>query len=216
MSFTIAKSALLIACLLPVGIRAYRIHEAASFLESLGGDVWCAGRLYSGSRESLAPLSAGEMLLVRTDIICRILLGKETSVWICYLPKDRERFAQSLACLNSQTVSCEVIGPKGLRWLRKTCPDTAIRAVNGPKEDDSHTKAASTRKVESSSAGGTVEDKFEAAIAEIKKLEADEPELSYRLMRYETLIGYPDHGEMGRLCDKVTGRVFYLPWPNDE
>ena len=42
---------------------------------------------------------------------------------------------------------------------------------------------------------------------------AQNPKLSYRLQRYETLIGYPVQGEMGRMRDNDTGRIIYLPWP---
>ena len=165
------KICMLVACLLPVGIRAYRIHEAASYLESHGGNVWCDGQLYSGARESLAPLEASEVLLARTDIICRVLFGNETSVWVCYIPQDRDRFAESLACLNSQDVSFDVLGPKALSWLDKRFPDTVIRELHGPKESGGQTRAASPRKIESNSTVGTVEDSFKAAIAEIEEFE---------------------------------------------
>ncbi|MHB8866318.1 MAG: hypothetical protein ACYC6N_28360 [Pirellulaceae bacterium] len=114
---TLLASIAVVACLLAVAVRAQRVHNAARFVESHGGDVWCGELLYAGSDFGSTPCSTAEILWLRLSMVTEIMLGKKPDLWICYIPDDRQRFADAMAILNPQEITFEVLGPIDLAWI---------------------------------------------------------------------------------------------------
>lgn len=200
------------ACVAATVAWAHRIHKAATFIESIGGDVWCFGRLYTGSDLGRPPMSACQRLWLRTSIVSQIMLGKRTDLWVCFVPDDRERFAESLTRLNPQEIMFEVLGPKDLDWIEGRCPGVTIGAVNGLEREVPKADTAGGAPARREPTSRTAVD-IAGMVAEFDEMRAENPRLFYRLDRYETIIGYPPPGKMGMLYDKHTGRTIYLPWP---
>jgi hypothetical protein len=215
---TLLASITLIACLLAVAIRAQHIHNAAHFVESHGGDVWCGELLYTGSDLGNEPYSTAKILWLRSTMVTQIMLGKKTDLWICYVPDDRQRFAHALEVLNPQEIRFDVLGPIDFAWIRACRSATRIHPANGLKHHDQHLVPDAIRAEHHESVVDsdpeTVRKGFDDAVAELDRWSKEDPRSFYRLGRYETLIGYPVHGEMGRVYDHFSGRTIELPWPH--
>ncbi|MHB0961398.1 MAG: hypothetical protein ACYC0X_34360 [Pirellulaceae bacterium] len=50
-------------------------------------------------------------------MVTEIMLGKKPDLWICYIPDDRQRFADAMAILNPQEITFGVLGPIDLAWI---------------------------------------------------------------------------------------------------
>lgn len=207
---TLLSSIAVIACLLAVAVRAQRIHDAARFVESHGGDVWCGELLYTGSDFGATPCSITEILWLRLRMVTQIILGKKTDLWICYVPDDRQRFADALRVLNPQEITFDVLGPIDFAWVRACRPATSIYPALGPERDDQDAVPDATPAEGSATVANldqeAVRKRFDDAVAEMDRLRAENPRLFYRLDRYEVIFVYPDHGEMGHRYDHFTGR----------
>jgi hypothetical protein len=200
-------------CVAAVASWAYRIHKAATYVESNGGDVWCSGRIYSGSDFGGPPISATRSLWLRAAIVGRIMCGTHTDLWVCFVPGDRERFAESIELLNPRMITFEVLGPKDLEWVRGRKPGVEIAAFDGLQKEPAQPPIVRKDK-EIPNSGRPSPADVARILAELDRMRAENPQSSYRLDRYETVIGFPPSGAMGMIYDKHTGRTIVLPWPH--
>ncbi len=202
----------LAACVAAVTSWAYRIHKAATYVESQGGDVWCSGQLYSGSDFGGSPISATRKLWLRAVIVSRIMCGTNTDLWVCFVPDDRERFAESIKLLGPRKITFEVLGPKDFDWVRGRNPGVKISACDGLPIEPAQLPIVRREQASHKSAPPSTAD-VARILAEFDRMRAENPQSTYRLDRYESVIGFPPPGKMGVIYDKHTGRTIFLPWP---
>jgi hypothetical protein len=208
----------IIACVLAVANRAWRIHYSALLIEVNGGNVWLGETLYSGERRDARPRTSTQLLLDRARVVTDLIRGAETDLWVCFVPEDRKTFAQVIELLRPKSISFDVLGASDRQWLRRRFPELNIRTVQRKDNDDDDEQpllASDVKRPSNSAASAEIarRDPFIHTLELIEQMLAEDYRLAYRLERYEPLIGYPDHGEMGRLLDRDTGRIIYLPWP---
>ena len=212
------SSIAVVACLLAVAVRAQRIHDAARFVESHGGDVWCGELQYTGSDFGREPYSTARILWLRSTMVTQIMLGTKADLWICYVPDDRQRFAQALEVLNPQEIRFDVLGPIDFAWVRACRPATSIYPAPVPDRNDLESVPDATPAEESATVVDSdqepVRRRFDDGVAYLDRLRSENPRLFYRLDRYEVIFVYPDHGELGHRYDHFTGRGIELPWPH--
>ncbi|WP_342190285.1 hypothetical protein Pla52nx_005929 [Stieleria varia] len=209
---TLLVAVFMVACLLTIGMRVKRIHYAARFIEANGGDVWMDDELYSGGGfGNVKPRTQMQQRLTQVCIMGCVLLGQETKLWVTFLPNQRERFAECVHTLNASEVKFDVLGETDRNWLYSRLPRLARIANSAPI---SATAAIDTEDSPSQTESERIDqERFIRSIEAVEAMFASNPQLYYRLDRYETLIGYPVQGEMGRIRDKLTGRTIPIPWP---
>ncbi len=212
-----------VTCLLGTADRLWRIHTAALFVESLGGDVWCSGIVYSdpdyhsdpdrGTAKCL-PFAAQR---TQARIATKILTGTGTELWLCCVPENRTQFANSIAILAPKKLTFDVLGPKDLQWVRTRFPNTKVVSCCGL--DDRRKRREPTRldapnaDADAASTPQTPSEGFAETVTMMAKWRAEHPKAAYRLDRYEVIIGSPPDGAMGMTRDTRTGRVIVIPWP---
>jgi len=218
----------IVACLLAVAVRGWHIHTAVRRIESQGGDVWCTDVLYSGYGYVYQPRSTFTLWRDRGIILCKIMTGTPSEIWACYVPDDRELFARTLNSLNPEKITFEVLGSNDLVWVKEVCQNARICAIDGPDREteempdtvvngEEHPPTAPIEEDGQSNIVETLEQiraRQSVVVEALEQISARHPKSTYRIGRYETVIGFPVNGEMGRLYDHHTGRVIYLPWPN--
>lgn len=203
------------ACVLAIGDRARRIHLAAKLIDANGGDVWLGDTLYSGDGLGIQPRTRSQLIFDRTKIVAKLLCGGKTTLWICSIPDERERSVRAIEILRPEAITFEVLGDTDRTWLLNQFSDLEIVSVGTPDDDKNHPSHGVVNKLQNihETTESVTPKEFIRSMEMAERLLAEQPELSYRLKRYKTLIGYPEHGEMGRLLDRETGRIIYLPWP---
>jgi hypothetical protein len=209
---TLLVAVFAIACLLATGLRVRRIHFAARLVEANAGDVWMGDELYSGAAfGNVKRRTQMQQLSTQARIIGGVLLGQATKLWVTTLPDERERFIECVDTLNASEVTFDVLGETDRKWLYSRLPRLARTANSAPNTartaidtEDLPSRTESER---------NDQEQFIRSMEAVEAMFASNPQLYYRIDRYETLIGYPVQGEMGRIRDKHTGRTIPLPWP---
>lgn len=211
---TLLLAVLVCAGFMAIYLRAKRIHHAARSIEALGGDVWLGDTLYSGAGfGSVKPRTDTQQRLTQVRVIGSVLVGHETELWVTSIPEQRDKFLENIDLLNATSINFGVLGETDRTWINSRLPNVAVNADCGSDSmTDLETLPLMIPLVESRPTPVTQDDFVSSMLAIEAMLEAN-PQLNYRLDRYETLIGYPIQGEMGRLLDKRTGEVILLPWP---
>ncbi|MEM1070929.1 MAG: hypothetical protein AAGI63_18630 [Planctomycetota bacterium] len=195
--------------------RGLKIHFAARTIEAGGGDVWLGDTLYSGSGfGNVEPRTSARQTFTQIRVICGLLVGRETELWVASIPENRDEFLANLELLNATTISFDVLGERDRTWINKRLPDVTVSAVCGSySRMDSVTPLSDIPSVDVPSAPSS-QDEFIQSMQMIGSILEANPQLYYRLDRYEPMIGYPTQGEMGRLLDKRRDEIILLPWPN--
>jgi len=206
----------LVSCVLAIGDRARRIHYAAKFIQANGGDVWLGETLYTGGGLGTRPRRTSQLIFDRAKIVSNLICGGETELWVCFIPEDREPFVQALELLRPKAINFDVLGTTDRAWLLKRFTKLELGSVCTPDHDAENPWSDEGVEMPQNIQATTESVKRREFVRSMELVErwfAENPRTAYRLERYETLIGYPDHGEMGRLLDHETGRIIYLPWP---
>ncbi len=206
----------IVACTLALGVSAIRIHYAAEMVEANGGNVWLGETLYTGSGFGVPKRTNAQVISDRARIMCNLLCGGKTELWVCYLPNERDEFCRSIELLDPSDITFEVLGETDRSWLLNRFPHLKPGAIHAPKQADRnhmHTQVISEPLENQAARKEDGRQEFIESMEAFDAFLAQNPKLSYRLQRYETLIGYPVQGEMGRMRDNDTGRIIYLPWP---
>lgn len=205
---------LVCAGLMAIYLHGKRIHFAARSIEAHGGDVWLGDTLYSGAGfGNIKPRTVARQRFTQFCVICSILVGHETQLWIASIPEQRDEFLDNVDLLNATSINFDVVGDTDRNWINNRLPILAVNVDSGSdSQTDLETSPVENSSAESRSTPARQEDFVNSMLAVNSMLEAN-PQLYYRLDRYETLIGYPMQGEMGRLRDKQTGKIILLPWP---
>ena len=211
---TLLLAVLACAGLMAIYLHAKRIHHAARFIEAHGGDVWLGDTLYSGAGfGGVKPRTNTQQRLTQIRVIVSVLVGQETELWVTSIPEQRDEFLENIDLLNATSINFGVLGETDRTWINNRLPSLAVSADCGSDSTtDLETLPLKNPLVESRSTP-VAQDEFVNSMLAIEAILEANPQLNYRLDRYETLIGYPIQGKMGRLLDKRTGEIILLPWP---
>ena len=115
--------------------------------------------------------------------------------------------------LNAASIHFDVIGAAERNWIEEELPSLVVHGYDSAESAPGEDQLFSEDLPASEAATGSAQVDFVSSMRAVEAMFDASPQLFYRLDRYETLIGYPAQGEMGRLRDKLTGEIIFLPWP---
>ncbi len=184
--------------------KVQEVGNALTYVDSIGGDVWCNSRVCDG-------MANNDVSISKSALVWKILTGESTDIWLCDFPEsdvDRVRLATTLELLSPKSIRFDFCDDESLDWTRNRFVRATVQAFLETPARNIGNKAM-TQIPDTITAA---QQKFLLGMATFEEMQKQDPQFWYRNNRYEVVFQYPPDGDFraGFLQDKWKARTFRI------